>query len=218
MVLPASNKYIATDFTIHPRPPDAPKDAPQLLLSTDIFRLWYYPDQEFLLPKGFVTLHLISPLSFQTPLRTLLTALYVDLFEDHISEDTYNCMLAGMIVDAKRTTQGIKLTLAGYTHKLSLLIRNIVDKLIHFSAPTPDRFRYLREEIGREIKNFDMKAPYQQAGIYLTNVISDHSWINEDLAKAFPGKLIVSLLFLFDDNEILVPSTAVVQSLEISHG
>ncbi|TPP63358.1 Insulin-degrading enzyme [Fasciola gigantica] len=186
MVLPEPNKYIATDFTIEP-PPDGPvAETPELLYANDIFRLWHIQDEEFLLPKGFITIHLISPLAFQSPLRTLLTALYVELFVDHISEDAYNCMLAGMNVDFKRTTQGAKLSLSGYTHKLGLLTRNVIDHLIHFLAPTPDRFRYLREEIGREIKNFDLKSPYQQAGIFLTNVLCDRSWTNEELATAFP--------------------------------
>ncbi|KAA0196062.1 putative m16 family peptidase [Fasciolopsis buskii] len=186
MVLPGPNKYIATNFSIEP-PADGPVlNTPELLYSNDIFRLWHIQDEEFLLPKGYITIHLISPLAFQSPLRTLLTALYVDLFMDHISEDAYNCLLAGMTVECKRTTQGIKLNLSGYTHKLGILTRNVIDTLIHFLTPTPDRFRYVREEIGREIKNFDLKAPYQQAGICLTNVLCDRSWTNEELATAFP--------------------------------
>ncbi|KAF6779903.1 hypothetical protein AHF37_00612 [Paragonimus kellicotti] len=58
--------------------------------------------------------------------------------------------------------------------------------MIHFLAPSPDRFRCMCEVISHEINNFSLKASYQQAGIYLTNVITDRSWINEELAAAFP--------------------------------
>ncbi|CAH8446211.1 unnamed protein product [Dicrocoelium dendriticum] len=127
-----------------------------------------------------------SPLAFLNPLKTLLTALYVDLFEDLIGEDAYNCLLAGMVVEARRTTQGIKLSFSGYSHKLGLLIRNVVDSMIHFLIPGLDRFRCLKEEVSREITNFGAKPAYQQTGIYLTNLITDRSWINEELAEAFP--------------------------------
>ncbi|KAF7255299.1 hypothetical protein EG68_08286, partial [Paragonimus skrjabini miyazakii] len=186
MTLPASNKYIATEFNIHPRPKDFSTVAPELLVSTELSRLWFLPDHQFGFPKAFVTFHIISPVAFVNPLKTLLTALYVDLFEDLIGEDTYNCLLAGMVAEVRRTTQGIKLSFAGYSHKLGLLIRNVVDAMIHFLAPSPDRFRCMCEVISHEINNFSLKASYQQAGIYLTNVITDRSWINEELAAAFP--------------------------------
>ncbi|KER29306.1 hypothetical protein T265_04051 [Opisthorchis viverrini] len=186
MTLPSANKYIATDFTIYPRPKDFSTVAPELLMNTDLSRLWYYPDSSFGLPKAFVTFHIISPLAFFNPLKTLLTALYVELFEDHIGEEAYNCLLAGMVVEIRRTTQGIKLSFTGYSHKLGLLIRNVIDTLIHFFTPSVDRYRCMREEIWHEIANFGMKASYQQAGIYLTNVITDRSWINDELAASFP--------------------------------
>lgn len=59
MVLPGPNKYIATNFSIEP-PADGPVlNTPELLYSNDIFRLWHIQDEEFLLPKGYITIHLI---------------------------------------------------------------------------------------------------------------------------------------------------------------
>ncbi|KAF5398097.1 Insulin-degrading enzyme, partial [Paragonimus heterotremus] len=59
MTLPAANKYIATEFNIHPRPKDFSTVAPELLVSTELSRLWFLPDHQFGFPKAFVTFHII---------------------------------------------------------------------------------------------------------------------------------------------------------------
>ncbi|CAL8095861.1 unnamed protein product [Calicophoron daubneyi] len=185
LFLPERNPYIASDFSIYPLPPDAPKKSPDLLFVTGLTRLWHFQDPKFNLPKSFITFHFISPLSFSNPLKTLLTALYVELFQDLINENAYNSMLAGMTVEARRTTQGIKLSFSGFSHKMGILIQDIIRQLIDFTSPDVDRFRALREELSREIVNFSIKPAYQQCGVYLTNVITDRSWINEELASAY---------------------------------
>ncbi|CAI2736937.1 unnamed protein product [Dicrocoelium dendriticum] len=53
MTLPTPNKYIATEFTVHPRPKDFSNVAPELLVSTDLSRLWFFPDNQFSPSEGF---------------------------------------------------------------------------------------------------------------------------------------------------------------------
>ncbi|CAH8495100.1 unnamed protein product [Heterobilharzia americana] len=185
LAFPEPNPFIATDFDLVLKRAPPYLEIPELLIETEITRLWYFPDNEFNLPKGFITFHIISPLTFMDPLHTLLSALYVNLFEDHISEITYSCMLAGMSVDMKRTNQGIKISFLGYTHKLKNLFNKILIELVNFYEPRKDRFECIREDMCREIANFTLKGPYQQTGVYLTNIVSDHSWINDDFVVAF---------------------------------
>ncbi|CAH8508665.1 unnamed protein product [Heterobilharzia americana] len=168
LAFPEPNPFIATDFDLVLKRAPPYLEIPELLIETEITRLWYFPDNEFNLPKGFITFHIISPLTFMDPLHTLLSALYVNLFEDHISEITYSCMLAGMSVDMKRTNQGIKISFLGYTHKLKNLFNKILIELVNFMN---------HEKI--------VLRPYQQTGVYLTNIVSDHSWINDDFVVAF---------------------------------
>ncbi|TNN18138.1 Insulin-degrading enzyme [Schistosoma japonicum] len=160
-------------------------EMPELLIETDMSRIWYFQDTEFNLPKGFITFHIVNPITFFDPLYAILAALYATLFEDHINELTYSSMLAGMTVFVKRTSEGIKLSFLGYTHKLKSFVKEIVTQLVNYYEPKVDRFECIREDMSREIANFKMKPAYQQSGVYLTNIILDRSWINEDYIQAF---------------------------------
>nr|CAH8840917.1 unnamed protein product [Trichobilharzia regenti] len=185
LAFPEPNRFIATEFSLVPRGAPPYPEVPELLIDTAMTRIWYFPDNEFNLPKCYMTFHLASTLVFQDPLNTLLSSLYVKLFEDHINELSYSCMLAGMSVDMKRTSEGIKLLFSGYTHKMKSLVDEVLKELVNYHEPKKERFECLREDLCREIGNFKMKTPYQQTGVYVTNIVSDRSWINDDFVITF---------------------------------
>lgn len=181
---PEPNPFIATEFNLVENKYPTNAEIPELLIETDMSRIWYFQDREFNLPKGFITFHIVSPLAFFDPFHTSLCLIYANLFEDHINELTYSSMLAGMTVYVKHTAEGIKLTFLGYSHKLKSFVEEIATQFVNYQ-PATDRFECIRENMSREFSNFTMKPAYQQSGAYLTSLISDHSWISDDFVRAF---------------------------------
>ncbi|VDP55275.1 unnamed protein product [Schistosoma margrebowiei] len=185
---PEPNSFIATEFDLVRNKCPTNVEMPELLVETEMSRIWYFQDTEFNLPKGFVTFHIVSPFAFFDPFHTSLGLIYANLFEDHINELTYSSMLAGMTVYVKHTVEGIKLSFLGYSHKLKSFVKEIVTKFVNYYQPVTDRFECIRENMSREFSNFSMKPAYQQSGAYLTSLISDHSWISDDFVRAFKGE------------------------------
>ncbi|VDP61224.1 unnamed protein product [Schistosoma mattheei] len=182
---PEPNSFIATEFDLVQNKCPMNVEMPELLIETEMSRIWYFQDTEFNLPKGFITFHIVSPFAFFDPFHTSLGLIYANLFEDHINELTYSSMLAGMTVYVKHTVEGIKLSFLGYSHKLKSFVKEIVTKFVNYYQPVTDRFECIRENMSREFSNFSMKPAYQQSGAYLTSLISDHSWISDDFVRAF---------------------------------
>ncbi|KAK4469616.1 hypothetical protein MN116_007150, partial [Schistosoma mekongi] len=164
---PDPNPFIATEFDLVENKCPTNLEMPELLIETDMSRIWYLQDTEFNLPKGFLTFHVVNPITFFDPLYSYV-ALATNIILDHswINEDYI---------------QAFK----GYTHKLKSFVKEIVTQLVNYYEPKVDRFECIREDMSREIANFKMKPAYQQSGVYLTNIILDHSWINEDYIQAF---------------------------------
>ncbi|CAH8476306.1 unnamed protein product [Schistosoma turkestanicum] len=182
---PEPNPFIATEFDLIQNKCPTNADMPELLIETEMSRIWYFQDTEFNLPKGFITFHIVSPLAVFDPFHTSLCVIYANLFEDHINELTYSSMLAGMNVHVKRTSEGIKLSFLGYSHKLKSFVKEIVLQFVNYYQPITDRFKCIHEGLCRDVSNFAMKPPYQQSSAYLTNLILEHSWINDEFVRAF---------------------------------
>ncbi|CAI2726115.1 unnamed protein product [Schistosoma spindalis] len=182
---PEPNPFIATEFDLVKNKCPTNVEMPELLIETEMSRIWYFQDTEFNLPKGFITFHIVSPFAFFDPFHTSLGLIYANLFEDHINELTYSSMLAGMTVYVKHTVEGIKLSFLGYSHKLKSFVKEILTQFANYCQPVADRFECIRENMSREFSNFSMKPAYQQSGAYLTSLISDHSWISDDFVRAF---------------------------------
>ena len=79
------NIFIPTDFSLMSRD-DCSRDHPTILHQDDLGRVWFKQDQEFLLPKNFVTFNMRSPIAYMDPHHTNLTCIFVSLFTDEMKE------------------------------------------------------------------------------------------------------------------------------------
>ena len=78
------NLFIPTDFSLLSR--DLCSGDPTILHQDSLGRVWFKQDQEFLLPKNFVTFNMRSPLAYFDPHHTNLTCMFVSLFTDDMKE------------------------------------------------------------------------------------------------------------------------------------
>ncbi|CAH8476291.1 unnamed protein product [Schistosoma turkestanicum] len=181
---PEPNPFIATEFDLVPNKSPSRTEIPELLVETEISRIWYLHDTEYNLPKGFIKFHIINMSTYFSPLHETLCALYVSLLWDQINELNYFGKLADMTVHVGYTSRGITLSFSGFTHKLKSFVKEVVTQLVNYSKPKTDRFQFNLENISQNINNFSTKPADQQACTYLTNITLDHSWINDDFIQA----------------------------------
>lgn len=72
--------------------------------------------------------------------------LLVDLLDDALSELTYAATLAGLSYDVTHEKAGVYLSVSGYSDKLPLLLRAVVDKIVEFEIKE-DRVAVYKEQV-----------------------------------------------------------------------
>lgn len=87
-----------------------------------------------------LVMHSFTP-SSDTPNRLL-----VDLLDDALSELTFAATLAGLSYDVTHEKAGVYLSVSGYSDKLPLLLRAVVDKLVEFEIKE-DRVAVYKEQV-----------------------------------------------------------------------
>ncbi|VDP32725.1 unnamed protein product [Schistosoma mattheei] len=187
---PEPNSFITTEFDLLQNKCPMNVEMPELLIETEMSRIWYFQDTEFNLPKGFIKFHIVSLSTFCSPLHEILCAFYVNLFLDQIYELNYSSVFADITVHVGYTNRGITLLFSGFTHKLINFVQEIVTQLVDYCEPKTDRFECIREKISQNITNFSVKPTHHQACTYLTNITLHHSWINDDFIQALKDKFV----------------------------
>ncbi|KAM3177861.1 hypothetical protein ACTXT7_003698 [Hymenolepis weldensis] len=185
--LPPKNPYMPTDFSLKCElNPDREGSAsgPRVIQETPGSLLWFKQDSKFKLPNSFVYFNLISPVLSQDPMRDLLLELFGDLLFDFVNENTYQYALAGLNFEVPVAPPTLRLMFAGYSHKLPLLVENIVNTLMQFTKPDKKRFDALLRKLELKVKNFTSYSALEQADRHAVSVLYDRSYQHEDRIAA----------------------------------
>uniref|UniRef100_A0A1J3K221 Zinc-metallopeptidase, peroxisomal n=1 Tax=Noccaea caerulescens TaxID=107243 RepID=A0A1J3K221_NOCCA len=93
-----------------------------------------------------------------------------------------------------------ELTLAGFIHKLRILLETVIQKIANFEVK-PDRFSVIKETVTKAYQNYKFIQPNHQAKYYCSLVLQDQAWPwteeldalshleAQDLAKSVPVML-----------------------------
>ena len=169
--LPSPNQFIPTDFGLVdlPEGAEATCAVPRIIHESDMCKLWYKPDTRFKTPKGHVTVSVVSPECYSCPEHAVCTTLFIKMLIDSMNEVTYYAEVAGLGYSIQANTVGITAAFAGYSHKLFLLVREVIQRMATFK-PKPERFVVLKEQLKKEYDNLKFDQPYQQA-LYANSVL-----------------------------------------------
>jgi len=179
--LPPKNEFIPEQLDLVPR--EETSSLPVTLKTTKLSRVWYKQDEEFLLPKAILYIEIFSPLAYLDPLRCSQTCLLSSLFHDALNEYTYAACLAGLSYSLDNTKYGLQLKVKGYSDKLPILLKKLVDKLTNFTID-PQRFKILKESYVRALQNFRAEQPYQHAAYFTNVLLAERAWTKMDLLNA----------------------------------
>ena len=168
--LPSANPFIATDFTLvceglaaASLPP-----LPQPVVRDRRMALWHKTDDVFRRPKTNMFIELVTPAAYHSPAAAVLTRIFTKLLTDELTEFAYDAEVAGLHYRVYNSAVGLNLMLAGYSHKLSVLLTRVVGKM-KGAALAAERFVVQKDIVTREYANFFKEQPYQHA-MYNANV------------------------------------------------
>src|SRR5690606_13211905 len=124
-------------------------------------RLWYYPEQEFAQPKARVLIQL-QQASVQNSARDRVLA---QLFARSVNEDlntfSYPAHLAGLSYQLSASGRGLEITLAGYQHKLPVLLERLLQQMQDSQLSGDDFDRY-RASLQRTLENQLKNKPFER--------------------------------------------------------
>ena len=180
--LPAPNEFIAEDVSLVELPTDIP-EVPQLALQSGRQKIWFMPDEQFRVPRGFTYINFRSPEVGQSAEQTARGALYTALLTDQVNEFAYPAQLAGMSFNFYRNTQGIGLRVGGYSDKQALLLKRLLGSIVepNFSQR---RFSDIRSDMIRSLKNAIAQRPSRQVVNDLNESLLYGRWGEKALISA----------------------------------
>jgi insulysin len=113
--LPLKNDFIPQDFTLlkHENGVD---EFPVVIHKSPVKRLWYKGDEKFLLPKASIKFEFRNPLTNLDPVNYNMTALFIELLCDSLTEYTYAADLAGLRYSVNQTNYGIQVNPISFCH------------------------------------------------------------------------------------------------------
>ncbi|XP_050542253.1 insulin-degrading enzyme isoform X2 [Daktulosphaira vitifoliae] len=177
--MPSKNEFIATDFSLVSLDNKEP-EYPRIIHDSMIIRSWFKKDTEFRFPKAFVSIDFFSPTVMSDPFYCNVMSLFVRLFNEDFSEYTWDATRASLHLVIKPSSYGFKMQLSGFNHKLDILLKKTIDKLLTFKINLL-RFDIIKEEKIRDLKNIAMEQPYHSAMRYNSVILSEAAWTPNEL-------------------------------------
>lgn len=182
LTLPAQNEFIPNNLELLAKDKDL-TEFPRIIYNSTISRVWFKQDDEYLLPKNTISMEMLSPISYSSPKYVCASDLFTNLFSDSLNEAAYPAMIGGLHWSVSSIKYGLLVTVTGYSEKLALLLKTVIDKLISFQVD-PKRFAIFKDNTVRGLKNFKAEQPHTHAIFYLSSLLTEKAWNKNDLLDA----------------------------------
>ncbi|KAI8370689.1 Metalloenzyme, LuxS/M16 peptidase-like protein [Radiomyces spectabilis] len=179
--LPLTNEFIPTQLEVPRLSIQEKQRKPNLIQETPTLRLWHKQDDTFWMPKTNVWILFRNSLAYATPRNAVITTMFVNLLADSLTEYSYNAEVAGLSYYLCQDTNGVLLTIGGYSDKLAVLLEKVVQRMKELSIE-PDRFDVVKDQTKRNYQNFFLEPPFQHVAYYLSYTIKEKMWKYDDLA------------------------------------
>ncbi|KAI8588509.1 Metalloenzyme, LuxS/M16 peptidase-like protein [Geranomyces variabilis] len=179
---PAPNPYIPKHLALTARD-SAP---PQLLISGNEGKLYFFPDAEFAVPEAAYMFNIKTPKIRPDDARSIvLAALYTRFVHERLQEISYDAASAGLHFDVGsiQGDTGIALGVDGYSENAALLLQSLLEFLRN-PRVTEHEFAVYLESLKRSYQNASKDSPLRQAMDKLSNVIHEKYCSPAMLAEA----------------------------------
>jgi insulysin len=183
LFLPKANPFIPQSFALT----DAPEqDIPTTLIDEAGIRLWYYPEQEFRLPKAKVFINLHNQDVADNAKDRIIAQLFSHTVNELISSYTYPAHVAGLNYQLHASGRGLELSMSGYHDKLHILLEKIVETMASLTTEnvSEKEFERYQAQLKRRLENQLKAKPYERTLSELRRWLRNPSFSQQELIAA----------------------------------
>ena len=193
LFLPAENPFIPDSFSLT----DAKAQAvPETLIDQQGLRLWYYPEQEFRLPKAKVFINLHNQDVADNAKDRIIAQLFSHSVNELISSYTYPAYVAGLNYQLHASGRGLELSMSGYHDKLHVLLEKIVETMASLTAEnvSEEEFDRYKAQLKRRLENQLKAKPYERTISELRRWLRNPSFSQLELIAALDTVTLADIL------------------------
>ncbi|KAF7119559.1 hypothetical protein RHSIM_Rhsim13G0059900 [Rhododendron simsii] len=173
--LPAKNEFIPCDFSIcADKASIADANYPRCIIDEPLIKFWYKLDRTFKLPRANTYFRITLKGGYNDVKNSLLTELFIHLLKDELNEIIYQASVAKLETSVSLFSDKLELKVYGFNHKLPILLSKVLAVAKSFS-PTDDRFKVIKEDMERTLRNTNMK-PLSHASYLRLQVLCQSFW------------------------------------------
>ncbi|XP_057484528.1 nardilysin-like [Actinidia eriantha] len=173
--LPAKNEFIPYDFSIHTdKASTTDSFYPRCILDEPLMKFWYKLDRTFKLPRANAYFHITLKGGYNNLKNSLLTGLFILLLKDELNEVTYQASVAKLESSVSPFHDKLEFKVYGFNHKLPVLLSKVLAIAKSF-LPTDDRFKVIKEDMERTLRNTNMK-PLNHSSYLRLQVLCQSFW------------------------------------------
>ncbi len=183
LFLPKANPFIPQSFALTNTPE---QDIPTTLIDEAGIRLWYYPEQEFRLPKAKVFINLHNQDVADNAKDRIIAQLFSHTVNELISSYTYPAYVAGLNYQLHASGRGLELSMSGYHDKLHILLEKIVETMASLNADnvSEKEFERYQAQLKRRLENQLKAKPYERTLSELRRWLRNPSFSQQELIAA----------------------------------
>ncbi|KAM6578444.1 hypothetical protein CsatB_030281 [Cannabis sativa] len=156
--LPSKNEFIPSNFSIHAdnASNSTANASPRCILDDPLMKFWYKLDDTFKLPRANTYFRINLKGGYDNIKNCVLTELFIHLLKDELNELVYQASIAKLETSVSVLSDKLELKVYGFNNKLPVLLSKLLATAKSF-LPTDDRFKVIREDMKRALKNTNMK-------------------------------------------------------------
>ncbi|XP_031249701.1 nardilysin-like [Pistacia vera] len=203
--LPSKNEFIPLDFSVRANnTSDGPGNvsSPICIIDEPLIKFWYKLDNTFKLPRANTYFRINLKEAYDNVKSCLLTELFINLLKDELNEIIYQASVAKLETSVSFFGDKLELKVYGFNDKLPVLLSKVLAVAKSF-LPTDERFKVVKEDMGRTLKNTNMKPLSHSSYLRLQVLcesfydVDEKLWVLNDLSladlKTFIPKLLSQL-------------------------
>lgn len=183
--LPERNLFIPKRLTVKTgsmleQQGDVISRKPELISNTRNMRVWYTQDREFIQPRATINMRVKSPLVSVNAAGAAQAQLFVALIKDQLNEFAYPASLAGIDLSLEANALGFDIKIFGYSARQGLLLNKVMEA-IRIGRFSEERYKLLKENLLRNLRNQEKDIPYQVLARQISVLQTTPSWSNAQL-------------------------------------
>ncbi|KAJ6361050.1 hypothetical protein OIU77_004976 [Salix suchowensis] len=157
--MPSKNEFVPSDFSIRADNLDhdpVSSSFPRCIIDEPLMKFWYKLDSTFKVPRANTYFRVNLKGGYASVKSFLMTELFILLLKDELNEIIYQASVAKLETSISLISDKLELKVYGFNEKLPALLSKVLMVAKSF-LPTDDRFKVIKEDLERNLKNANMK-------------------------------------------------------------